>query len=139
MGVHPSVFLSFGWDDRDIADQLTQTLKDAGISVRRPDTELRAGDRWADAVTSAISDADLLLFIAPSEGKAGSNNAFFELGVAGALKKPVVPVVKNARDVGDVGKINVPSFLVDRRWFSASDLPNLVDEVRSALRQVPVS
>jgi nucleoside 2-deoxyribosyltransferase len=139
MGAHPSVFLSFGWDDRDLADQLTQTLHDAGISVRRTETELRAGDRWADAVTSAIRDFDLILFIAPLEGEAGSNNAFFELGVAGALRKPVVPVVKDARDAANLAKMHVPSFLADRQWLSARDLPDLVDEVRTALRQVPVS
>ncbi|MGZ9105901.1 MAG: hypothetical protein ACXW3M_08810, partial [Rhodoplanes sp.] len=66
-----------------------------------PDTD-RAGDRWAEAVKSALTDSDLMVFIVPSEGAAGSNNVFFEAGVAEGLKKPVVAVVKNPSDIQNI-------------------------------------
>lgn len=40
MGPHPSVFMSFAWVDRELADQVTKSLNDAGLTVNRPDTEL---------------------------------------------------------------------------------------------------
>lgn len=134
MEEHPSVFLSFAWEDRELADQLAKSLQDAGVFVRRPGTELTAGDRWADAVKSAINDSDLILFIPPSEGGAGSNNAFFELGVAGALKKRVIPVVKDARAAASIANLHVSSFLDDHQLLSAGNLPALVDDIQAALK-----
>lgn len=133
MGTHPSVFLSFAREDRELAVQLAKTLQDAGVFVRWPDTEVQAGDRWADAVKSAINDSDLILFIPPSEGEVRSNFAFFELGMARALKKRVVPVVRDARGAANIANLSDSSFFADSQWLSAGDLPDLVDEVRAQL------
>ena len=129
MGPHPSVFMSFAWDDRELADQVTKSLNDAGLTVNRPDTELRAGDRWAEAVKSALTDSDLMVFIVPPEGAAGSNNVFFEAGVAEGLKKPVVAVVKNPSDIQNIR--SVP-------FVSAQDMSGLIRQVHATLNETSV-
>ncbi len=129
MGAHPSVFVSFARADHELADQITKSLDHAGLAVKRPDTDLQAGELWADAVKSALTDSDLMVFIKPPEGATGSNNAFFELGVAGALKKPVVAVVKSPSDVSDMRATPI---------VSAGDLTGLIDQVQALLiKQVP--
>jgi hypothetical protein len=46
-----------------------------------------------------------MVFIVPPEGAAGSNNVFFEAGVAEGLKKPVVAVVKNPSDIQNIRSV----------------------------------
>lgn len=124
MGAH--VFISYAEPDRELADQVAKSLDDAGLTVKRPETKLQGGDRWADAVMTALTDSDLMVIIVPPEGVAGSNNAYFELGVADGLKKPVVAVVKNPVDMP---KIKFAPYV------PADDISGLINQVQAALNK----
>jgi nucleoside 2-deoxyribosyltransferase len=129
MGAHPSIFISHSRADRELADQIAKSLDDAGLAVKWPETELHGGDRWAEAVKAALTDSDVMVIIVPAEGAAGSNNAFFELGIAGALNKPIVAVVTDSSNRSDIKAAPV---------VPADDLSGLLGKVEAALKKIPV-
>lgn len=93
------VFLSYSASDRPFVDQLRQSMEALGVTMEDPGT-MPAGDEWARRVRQDLERSDAVLLVLPRPGAPGANNAFFEVGAAEALGKPVVAVVPK-REVGD--------------------------------------
>lgn len=92
----PRVFISHGLDDREFAKRLKLGMAERGVEIVEASTSLRSGEAWASFIRSGIESANALVLIVPREGTPGANNAFFELGAAHALGKPVLAVLKDA-------------------------------------------
>lgn len=90
------VFLSYGFADRDFAKKLGQGMAERGTAIVDPVTSLRSGEAWASLIEAGIQSAHALVLVVPRAGTPGANNAFFELGVAHALGKPVLAVLTDA-------------------------------------------
>ncbi|EJW13519.1 hypothetical protein A33M_3503 [Rhodovulum sp. PH10] len=124
MGAH--VFLSYASADRALADEITRSLGEAGLTVTRPDTIAAPTDGPSlDALKTALTNADVMIAIVPPTGTPGSNNVSFEVGAADALDKPVVAVTNDVSDAIDFGRFQP---------VSAKDLPDLVRHVRALLK-----
>ncbi len=127
MGAH--VFLSYASADRVLAERISKSLDDVGLTVTRPEA-LTPGAPVFDVLKKTLAETDLMVVIVPQEGSAGSNNVSFEVGAAEGLNKPVVAVVKNATQVDDLRRF---------QRVSAADIPGLVAQVQAALKRSGVS
>jgi hypothetical protein len=123
MGAH--VFLSYTSADRALAERITKSLDDAGLTVTSPETLVRPGDSVPDALKKALTETDVMVAIVPPEGSPGSNNVSFEVGAAEGLNKPVLTVVTNPAAVGSSLRFQQIS----------ADLSDLVTRVRAVLNR----
>lgn len=105
-----SVFISYSKADQTFVDQLRVKLEALGTRVVDPRIVLGSGKRWAEMITSELQRSDGIVLIVPQAGSSGANNAYFELGVARALGKPVLAVVP---EQSSDRKKELPADLVD--------------------------
>lgn len=127
MGAH--VFLSYASADRVLAERISKSLDDVGLTVTRPEAPTPDAPVF-DVLKKTLAETDLMVVIVPQEGSAGSNNVSFEVGAAEGLNKPVVAVVRNATQVEDLRRF---------QRVSAADIPGLVAQVQAALKRSGVS
>jgi len=104
------IFVSHGLADREFSTRLEHILAERGLEIVRPADVLRTGEPWATLTQSTIASADAFVLIVPKAGTPGANNAFFELGIADALGKPVLAVLP--RSSADDLPIHLIDFLV---------------------------
>lgn len=90
------IFVSRGLADREFSMRLERLLADRGLEIIDPGDVLRTGEPWAAFIQSSIESADAFVLVVPKAGMPGANNAFFELGVAHALGKPVLAVLPHS-------------------------------------------
>jgi len=93
--------------DREFADELKRAITNRGHTVQELSTSVSSGSVWADAVQLTLKSSDAVVLIVPEPGSPGANNAFFEVGAARALGKPVLAVMP------DRGAIRGRDFPVD--------------------------
>jgi nucleoside 2-deoxyribosyltransferase len=90
-----SIFISHSARDRSIAAAIEHELEKLGFDVFNPANDIRAGDRWSDAIKSGIRRADMVIVLVASPEAAGTSWIGYELGVAEALGKPVLVLASN--------------------------------------------
>ena len=111
--VPPKAFLSYSFDDRNIAERIARTLMASGIDVWWAEWEMKAGDSLRQRI---------------DEGLTGCTH-FLVLLTAGSLQKPWV---NQEMDAGLVRRIDGQArFIALRSGLSASDLPPLLSGMLS--------
>jgi hypothetical protein len=105
----PSVFISYSRRDIDPEwiDNFVGALKDHQIDIWLAEWDVKAGDRIADALESALRKSDAIVAIISHEV---NPNVYFELGVALATNKRLILVVD------PLAAQSLPSDLLERRW-----------------------
>ena len=78
---------SFDPSEKALVETIQRSLEEIGVSFRAPRFE--AGALWADAITDAITSADLVI----ADVSRGNPNVFYELGYAHALRKNTILLV----------------------------------------------
>lgn len=130
-----TVFLSYTFEDRDLADQIRQHLHDAGIETWTADNVVAPGQSIVETIASAIADADALIVLlsrASAKSQAVSEEIAFAVAASGGgAAKPMIPVVIE-RDV------EIPLVLRDIKYLDLSQprryderLTVLVDTIKS--------
>jgi hypothetical protein len=121
------VFIAHTSQDAEWARQLRERLRAAGIDAWLDETDLAAGTDWAEAVRDAMAESSHVVFLV-GRGAAGSNWLAFELGMALAAKKPIIPVL-----APDVAPDEVPGPLRLRKAVRQHDLAEVVRRVSAAV------
>ncbi len=98
------VFLSYAYQDRDIAEQVSRLLKKSGHDTDDMSfIDLRVDTKIGDDVREAIkqqmcSASNVVIIVTPNSAKSQWVN--YEAGMASALDKPIILIKsKDAKDV----------------------------------------
>ena len=86
------VFLSYDHDNHHFADQVTDKLEGKNIKIWQDIHDLRGGDRWADEIDRAISDASAIIVILTPESEV-SSFVTYEWSFAMGKSKLVIPLL----------------------------------------------
>lgn len=106
-------------------------IKKAGLKPIRADNEIFGAGKIMDQVWSGINSAKVLV----AELTTKNPNVFYELGLAHALKKPVVLVSSNEEDVPfDLQHIRVIYYDVNDPFWGQKLLDKVAENVLSALK-----
>ena len=98
------VFLSYAYQDRGIAKQVSRLLKEHGhdtddISFIDPQVDTKTGDNIREAIKQQMCSAsNVVIIVTPNSAKSQWVN--YEAGMASALDKPIILIKsKDAKDV----------------------------------------
>jgi hypothetical protein len=116
------VFISSAGKDIDLARDLEQRLKVAGIDVRTWHASFAAGESIPKEVHKNISHADEVVVIL-SDDSVNNPSLMFELGAASSMRKRVTPVV-----VG-LDSSNVPSLIKNLKYIKYPDLGGYITDL----------
>ncbi|SRR6266498_299527 len=106
-------------------------IEKAGLKAVRADTEIFGTGKIMDQVWSGINASKVLV----AELTTRNPNVFYELGLAHALKKPVVLVSSNSGDVPfDLKHIRVIYYDVNDPFWGAKLLEKVAENVLSAIQ-----
>jgi hypothetical protein len=106
-------------------------IEKAGLKAVRADTEIFGAGKIMDQVWSGINSAKVLV----AELTARNPNVFYELGLAHALKKPVVLISSNEEDVPfDLKHIRVIYYDVTDPFWGTKLLEKVAENILSALQ-----
>lgn len=106
-------------------------IEKAGLKPVRADNEIFGTGKIMDQVWSGINSAKVLV----AELTTRNPNVFYELGMAHALRKPVVLVSSNDKDVPfDLHHIRVIYYDVTDPFWGAKLLDKVAENIVSALR-----
>jgi hypothetical protein len=98
------VFLSYAGHDRDWVRAFATTLRDSGVATFFDKSDIEPGEDWQEKIEQALRESNtLVVVLSPDSLK--SPWGFFELGVAVADKKRIIPVI--AQDV-DISQVPLP-------------------------------
>lgn len=102
------VFISSSMKDMEIVNELREMLVRYGIEASVP-WEIPAGTQVADKISEEIQKSDCVLLII-GKGGGRSANVDFEIGIATALKKLIIPLVEQGSEI--------PKSLLNREYVS---------------------
>jgi len=83
--------------NRGWVEEFASALKDAGITNFFDVGDIKPGERWQEVTENALRDSRTLVLILSGSSDV-SPNLFFELGVALADRKKIIPVVSDDID-----------------------------------------
>jgi hypothetical protein len=90
------LFLSYSSHSEDIANELSLLLRNKGAKVWTARERVKAGQSFEQAIRQAIDDADAFIVFL---GKDLSPNVNYELGLAQAKHKKIVPILLESGQV----------------------------------------
>lgn len=110
------VFLSYAYEDRGIAEQVSRLLKEHGhdtddMSFIDPQVDTEIGDDVRGAIKQQMCSAsNVVIIVTPNSAKSQWVN--YEAGMASALDKPIILIKsKDAKDVGFVTSLADAQFI----------------------------
>ena len=113
--------------DRDWAQQLREGLRQRGLSARLAEEDLTPRTDWAEAIREALKQSSHVVFLV-TRGTSRSPLLLFELGVALAGKKRIIPVV-----AVDGPPDDLPAPLRSRHSFQKRDPRKIAREIADAV------
>ena len=128
-----SVFLTYAMSDKEFAQGLADKIRAKGIEISfDPLIGIASGESWAQTIRKAIEKSSAVVAILPLSGTRGSNNTFFEIGLARALNKKVLAVSPDRASSEDR---QIPSDLLDLLVLDGANQPAdfIVDTLTQAL------
>ncbi len=110
------VFLSYAYEDRGIAEQVSRLLKEHGhdtddMSFIDPQVDTEIGDDVRGAIKQKMCSAsNVVIIVTPNSAKSQWVN--YEAGMASALDKPIILIrSKDAKDVDFVTSLADPQLI----------------------------
>ena len=88
------IFISASAGDRAFAEKLSNAIRGLGVQSSFDLQGFDLGEEWQKRLMDELSSSDLLVFVLPSREGEGKS-AFFEVGAATSLGKPIVIVVQD--------------------------------------------
>jgi hypothetical protein len=106
-------------------------IKKAGLRAVRADDEIFGTGKVIDQIWQAINSARILV----AELTTRNANVFYELGLAHALKKPVVLISANKQDVPfDIGHVRVIYYDMTDPFWGNKLMEKVAENILSALK-----
>ncbi len=98
----PSVFISYGQRDAELAERVEAALKQFGLEAFNPAREMRPGGDWRKSIQSAIKRSDAVIMLALTPQYLSSSWMSYEAGIAEALGKRVMLLLPNRYSVTEL-------------------------------------
>ncbi len=98
----PSVFISYGQRDAELAGRVEAALKHFGFEAFNPAREARPGGDWRKSIQSAIKRSDAVIMLALTPQYLSSSWMPYEAGIAEALGKRVMLLLPNGYSVTEL-------------------------------------
>ena len=86
------VFISYSRKDKDIADYVSEVLKENGIRYWIDKEGIYSSSNYKELIVDAIEVAKAVIFIS-SENSNSSINVIREIGYAVNMNKPILPLI----------------------------------------------
>jgi hypothetical protein len=90
--IKPDVFISYGREDSEWASALARALWKRSFVVWYDNIELKGGKEWQRALVHSLRDSAAYALVVGSR-TLSNPNVMFELGVASASGRPVIPII----------------------------------------------
>jgi TIR domain len=91
----PLVFISYAREDSEWATALARALSERSVDVWYDTMGLQAGKEWQSALVHSLRDSTVYALVVGSR-TLSNPNVMFELGVASASGRPVVPIIRSS-------------------------------------------
>ena len=88
----PKVFISYSHSDRQWVREFAKTMLERGVKVRFDEVNVKAGQRWGNALEKGLRESDVVVLLVGSDN-AGLPEMFFQIGAALGMHKRVIPLV----------------------------------------------
>jgi len=98
----PSVFISYGQRDAELAGRFEAALKHLGLDAFNPARETQPGADWRKSIQSAIKRSDAVIMLALTPRYLSSSWMSYEAGIAEALGKRVMLLLPNRYSVTEL-------------------------------------
>jgi len=121
------VFVSHAHQDSKWVRQLTEALKERGLSVCSDEDKVRPGEEWGRKTREGLRNSSSVVFLV-GPGAAKSNWLALELGMVLAAGKPIIPVVDPA-----VAPEEIPGPIRRRQYLKREDPKTLAEEIAEAV------
>ena len=126
---NPRIFISYGHEDSDWAQALSRALADRSVDVWIDSSQLQAGKDWQRALTRGLRDSDVYAIVIGRRALSNSN-VMFELGVASATGRPVIPIILSSASAPDLltGLANIHQVRTDDVQTAADELKRVAEQ-----------
>jgi nucleoside 2-deoxyribosyltransferase len=108
----PHIFISHTRRDAHLVESIREALQRRGLNVFT-ESDLRPGDRWREAIQSAIRQSDAVIMLVASPENALSSWMSYEVGMAEALGKRVMVLLRNQHSVTELPEEVAANQIVD--------------------------
>ena len=98
----PTIFISYGHRDADLAQRVETALERLGLEAFNPARELRPGEDWRKAIQAAIKRSDALVMLFSTPDHLSSSWMTYEAGIAEALGKRVMVLLPSKYPVTEL-------------------------------------
>jgi len=121
----PKIFISYAHSDQDTVEAVTRALDSKGLRIWS-DREIRSGERWAEAIEKALTDAKIyLVFVSPES--LASRSANFEMGVAASraaqsLDVRLIPILLKGARWQDIPRLLQGRIGIDAKNLTAGQI-----------------
>ncbi len=122
------VFISYSWQDAEVARNIAKDLKCQGNDVWIDCEETRGGDNLTERISSALDWCDTV-FLLWTESAQNSDWVKLEWTSALALRKRIIPCV--------MGKATLPAILANTLFIQHRDYQVLLQTLKRALEYEP--
>lgn len=128
------VFVSYAQADKDVARQVAETLRHAGLDVWIDAWELKAGDSIAQRIDESISSSDVLLvLLSPSAVASQWVQKELNTALSGELRDRAITVIPALLE-----DCELPPFLSDRQYLDLRhDRPAAIRRLIDQISSVP--
>ena len=105
-----TVFISYARGDSSFVERVSHDLRTGGVRTWRDVEEIQAGENWQDAISGALFNADVLLYVASARS---TESSWVKHELEGYLKQGgrVIPVI-----LDDQGEAELPDVLRQYQW-----------------------
>lgn len=127
---HPKAFLSFGWEDRELAKTIAETLQANGIETWWAEWEIRAGDSLRQRIDEGLSNCTIfLVLLTPTSIKKPWVNQEMDAGLIRKVEERArfIPVRK------DLPTVALPPLF---RGMYSPDLQDVPNDMRQLINDI---
>jgi len=128
MSDDPKVFISYSHDDSEWVRKFAEALRQQSIDVWLDAWQVHPGDSFPDALEAGLRGSDAIVAIL-SKDNARRPNTLFELGVALATGKRLIPIVP-----ADLDSAVIPFEMRSRGFLEKGTPDDAARKVAEALR-----
>jgi nucleoside 2-deoxyribosyltransferase len=95
------VFVSYGRRDAAVAEKISNALREIKVVPTSLDTDVKPGDDFRKAISTNLKNSDAVLVIATSPDVASHSWTGYEIGMAEALRKPIILMTSDRYSLSD--------------------------------------
>jgi len=119
------IFISYSWEDKEIARKIEKELKDYNIEIWIDYSNTRAGDILPDRISKALESCNTLLLLW-SKNSINSYWVKIEYTNAIALKKRIIPCI--------IGNVKLPNILSNVIYIEFDNFKSGMNELLLSLK-----